>query len=1135
MAVEKPFTPRLYEDFLSSFEAGMSAGVSPLLLQVNQLAFGLNLSIRGGFATHRPPFSKKTLAFNGNFDIQNIVQTGLFQGAGYYRPDYGTESLIAQISGRLFLFTESGSTWNVTEITIPGDPNNATVSQVWMWQSEKWMIIQDGTGKLPIFYDGVTSRRSYGPSVQLGNAITFDPAKPPAIGSIETVTLDAAYTGPFNVPVIFNKEFYQPIQNINGYKVVLTNLTAAPGEVIPTGSSVVVNPAFLAYVTTAFTPNPHLGTNVINSPINGLQVSNNTTGYPPPSSVPDNNSPSQIKISTVSFNDRGSVSVLTNPALNYTGSTAPNFINAQYFGLVTGIASVPALALVSRSFGYGPIFPIGNTNSAFTVPPVGGQITVLLDQPYTGSGGQVVFIGTEAFGISNPPNTPPGTTLFLINLTDNSAANYTIVAPATGLPIVSVPEIPAGRMGAYGLGVNSFSLTDGISYATSDVVGSGAGTPANSYRDAVLKMTQNTFLRGGGSFRLPGTGDLISAVLYPPLLDTSLGQGPLEIGTPFSFFSNAVIGTFPGIWADITSPIQTESLKDNGPLGQNSTVLVNSDTYFRSNIGIGSLLIARRDFGTNSPGNKTISNEIGRILDPDNQALLPYGSAFSFDNRFQCTVSPLTTSAGVCHQGTVSLNFDLLSTMRATVPAAWEGLWTGLNLLQLITGRVNGVRRSFAFSYNFTLNQIELYEMSKEKTTSFADNDTTSILWAFETPVILNKQVKDPNTLVQLRDGEIYLSDIQGAVHVAVYYRPDFYPCWTLWNEFDVCQSTDANNSKSGYRMRVGLGEPSVTPSELGNNRPLRNGYFFQCRIVIIGSCVFKGMRVAAITQPQAVYAPIESMEAPCQLIDCDIPDDFRLYSLQGFPPAVPLPAPPVPQPFSNAQIILNNYCPISVCSLGAGPVATGALPGYIQVDTANNRLIGAAGLFTGVTQTEADAKALAFYTAVAPTLNISCPGVASSLLANLTWTDGSQCSVQFSGTAASPAIRLWYNTAGAGCGVFGDPASKGFYTANFCNNSAASVTIRAALGVFVFGVDPNSFRYQGLKLNGSVMFYTQAANAVTPPGYPPAGKLDGVTTIVCPPGQVTQLVFQADSFGSNFFGQDSGTLAAAIINLTIV
>ena len=943
--MDPKFTSKTYVDFLSEFSAGINSGVAPELLQKNQLSFGMNLSLRGGFAHARPPVQKKTLNYNGNTALQTIVETGLFQGGGYYRPDYGTESLIAQINGHLIQFTESGSSWMVTDISIPGDFNNPTISQVWMWQSEKWMIVQDGSGTLPIFYDGTTSRRSYGPSVLLGTAVAFDPSTPPPIGGIETVTLAAPYTGPFNVPVIFNGEFYQPTQSnsIDGYAQILSNLFATVGAVIPSGSNLVVQPASVGKIifASAITISgafhqTDIGVEVGSSDIfigDRLVIKNIEWDV----------------IQIYSTFDNGVVKIrptqryiqIQKPFAPLTPQQVPNVSN-----IVTN-ANITAPNVVIGATTADFTNPSPNETAIASLTP-GGQVTISISIPYVGQEGQTVWIGTEQYAIYQAPLPPITSTLLLINLTDVSVGAY--VNPE---PIMSVPEIPAGRMGAYGMGCNACSLTDGISFIIGDVVGSGAGTQANNYRDAILKTVTNDFIAGGGSFRLPGTGDIITAMIFPPNLDTSLGQGPLQIGTAFSIFSNNVPGTDPATWAATTNPIQTESLKDKGPLGQNSTISVNSDTFFRSFEGIGSLVLARRDF--DQWGNKSISNEMQRVLDADNQALLSYGSSITCDNRFLSTAIPNVSGRGVFHIAVASLNLDLISSLRTTLPPCWEGAWTGVNVLQMITGRVNGSKRDFAFTFNIDQNAIELYEFLPEKTSEHMDNGVTPILYLFETPVIFNKYIKPPTELTQLRDGEVYLSNIKGNVSVDVYYRPDYYPCWTLWRHFDVCQSNDADNSKAGYRTRIGLGEPSVEDCEPGNNRPLRTGYFFQCRVVITGSCTWKGMKASAITVPQATFATVECDPRECQVIDCDIPDDFRLYTLQGLPPVTPTPPRPPVENFSNEQVSLI------VCELPSTPQYSEVLPTWITID--GESLIGAANTFRGVTQAAANATALSVLT----------------------------------------------------------------------------------------------------------------------------------------------------------------------------
>jgi hypothetical protein len=402
-------------------------------------------------------------------------------------------------------------------------------------------------------------------------------------------------------------------------------------------------------------------------------------------------------------------------------------------------------------------------------------------------------------------------------------------------------------------------------------------------------------------------------------------------------------------WQKLTSPIQTESLKDNGALAQDSTILVNSDAFFRSYVGIGSLILARRSFL--GWGNKPISNEMQRILNKDNTALLPYGSALTYDNRFLSTAAPDALGAGVFHVGMIALNFDLISTLRVSQPPAWESVWTGINSMKVISGRVNGAKRAFSFSYNILTSKIELYEFLQETTTSYQDNDSIPILWIFETPVLFNKDIKPLTTLIQLENGEFYISNVQGAVKIKVFYRPDFYPCWTLWREQDICVDPTGQYAQPGYRMRLGLGEPSEAPAESGNDRPLRIGNFFQFRVEITGSCTWHGLKVEADEFPQPTFALVDTPSA-CQAIDCQVPDDLRLYSLQGFPPIVP-PVVPHIYPFFNQEVFFDG-----LCSGGNTPSFTGSMPGWISLDAPNNRLVGKAGVIGGDTQEQANANA---------------------------------------------------------------------------------------------------------------------------------------------------------------------------------
>lgn len=832
-----PDNGKTYYDLLGPFPDGCNGGVAPLLLPKTQLAFALNATVRGGYAQDRPPYQIRGFDFGSSAPLQQAVEGGFFQGCGVYRPDFGTSQIVAQISGRLFTFTDNGVAFTVAEITIPGDPNDATIPQAWMWQSEQWLIISDGSGRLPIFYDGVSCRRSYGPEQLYGTGTAFAPASPPAIGSTVQVTVPGGFTGPMNVPVRFNNAFYQVVAGPAAtYSVILTNVSGTPGNPILVGSQIMVQPDRIGFTTTNQTvPVTFGGPNTFHIPMTsvfGVSVGDSVIVPMTYGIVPTVHN----VVMTVTV-----VDTLTNTLTGVTG------------GFPFIAVALTASSLIVFSSTHGPAVLVGTTQGAGVIPVVGGTVTLAIDVAYTGPDNATVWIGNDEYTIANPPVPPAGVTVYLLNL--NDPPKTPAVPYVNPTPIYSISELPACRMGAYVLGQNWVCLVDGEAFIPSDLVGSSSGTQANSYRDAVLKTTDADIM---GAFRIPTSGYIINSITGSATLDTSLGQGAVIIGTMANMFTCKAPFTLQDFQSTLVqpmaNPILTESLIGFGPLGQNSTVLANSDILFRSIVGLASLKLARRDI-SDDWGNTPISREMSQIIDPDNNSpLLSYSSAVVHDNRHRMTVSPKIASQGVYHQGEIALNFDLISSLRGKAPPVYDGLWTGLNVLQHTSGLFSNRERSFAMTLNLATNVLELYELLQDSTLH-KDNGTTRIKWVFETPAVFNQDVKPLTEVVRLIDGEIYVADLKDTAHVKVQYRPIFYPCWIDWTEFDVCADMTPTNAQPQVRYRLGLGEPSGKDCDVINNQPFREAVAFQLRFEITGHFVFWGVKLAACAVPQAKFA----------------------------------------------------------------------------------------------------------------------------------------------------------------------------------------------------------------------------------------------------------------------------------------
>lgn len=264
-------------DALGSFPDGLNMGVDPLLLSPTQLSLATNVTVRGTFISHRPPFNKLTLVYAPT-NLQSVVEGGIYQGGCYYKPDTGNETLIASISGRQFKFTISGTSCTVTEITPSSGAANVTAIQSWMWQSENFAIREDGVST-PTVHDGTASRTAYNGTDVLGYLGTAPPA--PIWAGPNTSATTTGGTVPARGSLVLNggaapSHDYQGANNkfifaswqtagpIQQYAVLLVTAHAAGSLTVqnPTGADIVLaNPTTLVQGGNSV-PYPDIGVGV---------------------------------------------------------------------------------------------------------------------------------------------------------------------------------------------------------------------------------------------------------------------------------------------------------------------------------------------------------------------------------------------------------------------------------------------------------------------------------------------------------------------------------------------------------------------------------------------------------------------------------------------------------------------------------------------------------------------------------------------------------------------------------------------------------------------------------------------------------------------------------------------------------
>lgn len=505
---------------------------------------------------------------------------------------------------------------------------------------------------------------------------------------------------------------------------------------------------------------------------------------------------------------------------------------------------------------YGAALKYSTYNTAsFVVPGPGQTVNVTLNSVANLVVGDIVTFQNR--GQMSVADLPGGTIATFLNINASptgwtvgvhTALNANVSWQHTGT------QLPPGRMGAYGMSRIWMSLVDGKQFIASDVMGGSSGTQANNYRDAILEITENFYLAGGGAFAVPGTIGEIVAMRFAATLDASLGQGPLQVFTRHGVFScQTPVDRLT--WQDVTNPILTQSLLGGGATGQDSTVNANGDILMRSIEGIRSLILARREFDT--WGNTPISREVDPIFAQDSQDLLPWASAVVFDNRCLVTVKTVLGAHGPYFMGLVPLNFDPVSGLRGKQPSVYDSrAWTGLNAYKVLTDTFQNVQRCFALSFNVDLDELELYELLPEESPYIADNGITRVAFQIETGT-KDFGVSDfsRRELLRLVSGELAVEDLQGTVDFYVWFKPDQWPGWVPWAHWQECATIGADG-KPQFRPRMGLPEPSAQWCDPILNRPLNLFYTCRVKIQIVGHCTLKGGRLIAVTTPEPSRPP---------------------------------------------------------------------------------------------------------------------------------------------------------------------------------------------------------------------------------------------------------------------------------------
>lgn len=147
-----------------TFIGGVDSGKNPNMLQHNQIAWGENVTVRGGQLNQRPGFSQ--LSLTG--DIASVATRLNVQGFEFYERNGVRGYMIIAAGGRLFRCDLSATAANIDEIGISGDNLNDAAKKIFSVQAGEYMVFQDGSS-IPVIYDGANSRRATNTEVPIGS------------------------------------------------------------------------------------------------------------------------------------------------------------------------------------------------------------------------------------------------------------------------------------------------------------------------------------------------------------------------------------------------------------------------------------------------------------------------------------------------------------------------------------------------------------------------------------------------------------------------------------------------------------------------------------------------------------------------------------------------------------------------------------------------------------------------------------------------------------------------------------------------------------------------------------------------------------------------------------------------------
>ena len=246
-----------------------------------------------------------------------------------------------------------------------------------------------------------------------------------------------------------------------------------------------------------------------------------------------------------------------------------------------------------------------------------------------------------------------------------------------------------------------------------------------------------------------------------------------------------------------------------------------------------------------------------------------FASGMQFDNRLWQTTLPVSTPVGAAFRAIIPLDFDIISSFEERLPPAWEGMYEGVDVLQLLEGDFGGLQRAFAIVVSRLTGNIDIWEFTQYNRFDNAadlDPDATRVTWVIEFPAYTWGNV---NGLKRLTGGSLQIDKLFGTVEFILQYRPDQNPCWIDWHAWKQCSARDCSEDPDSINCPQYPTQPYCEEFEpdmefpippvkcIRKTRPSDEGYQFQARLIIKGWTRVRGFLLYAEPRWKGPYQNI--------------------------------------------------------------------------------------------------------------------------------------------------------------------------------------------------------------------------------------------------------------------------------------